>query len=328
MIEEIFITANEKVLIGDINLYPKKLSYPTSVSGDKQITQLKVNNVVLGILYSNIDSFTALQFLEKLKEQLESKFYNLNAQHVLDNYFIIREMVNRLFLENLKGNFKLPALSTNEVHIDVIEIYNGNIQNNIYLCDVFGYCFIKPRFNEKNFLKLIIKKDKNINYLSDYKILDRFNKLEMELNVYDKDLQILKYHTNSNLPFKIQYTSELITISADNIYFESLDIIIPLKYQSNEMILEQSKGAIKFIEEEEKVIWSFKKHYLVKENLKIKIGDIKDLLKTIPIQVKSKICKTDKNILKIEKAICLDNQSIDIWIKYDICGGNINFWEQ
>lgn len=149
-------------------------------------------------------------------------------------------------------------------------------------------------------------------------------KLEMELNVYDKDLQILKYHTNSNLPFKIQYTSELITISADNIYFESLDIIIPLKYQSNEMTLEQSKGAIKFIEEEEKVIWSFKKHYLVKENLKIKIGDIKDLLKTIPIQVKSKICKTDKNILKIEKAICLDNQSIDIWIKYDICGGNIN----
>ncbi|EQB60013.1 hypothetical protein NAPIS_ORF02429 [Vairimorpha apis BRL 01] len=43
------------------------------------------------------------------------------------------------------------------------------------------------------------------------------------------------------------------------------------------------------------------------------------------ITIKFKIVKTNNNILNIRKAVCLDNQTVKVWVKYDMCSGNSEY---
>lgn len=325
MIEEIFISSNDKILLGNPDLYPKSPSYPTHTTGNSQYTQLKVNNISLGILYSNIDVFIIIEYLQVLKKNLESRFNIINEEIILDNYFIVREMVtkNCLRISEEEKLSKLPVLSTNEIFIDVIETYNAVIYKNSINCDVYGYCFVKPRFNEDNFLKLLIKKDKKIDYISNYKIIERFNKLELELNVSNKDLQILKYKAKGTLPFKFIAENDSYILYTDDIKFDNFEVLIPVSPQSKFIKLNSTKG-ISFYDEMENIIkWRFKKEKINKAVLNLKAEYFEIIEDIRPIRILFSVTKTNKNVLNIEKAICIDNTNVDVWIRYDICNGKI-----
>jgi hypothetical protein len=325
MIEEIFISSKDKILLGNPDLYPQNPSYPTHTTGSSQYTQLKVNNIILGILYSNIDVFIIIEYLQVLKRNLENRFNNIDEQIILDNYFIVRELFSKncLRISEEEKIYKLPVLSTNEIFIDVIETYNAIIDKSHINCDVYGYCFVKPRFNEDNFLKLLIKKDKNIDYISNYKIVERFNKLELELNVSNKDLQILRYKAKGALPFKFTQEGDNYVLYTDDIQFDNFEVFIPISAQSKFVKLNSTKG-ISFYDEMKNIVkWKFKKEKICKATLNLKAEYFKNIEELRPIQISFSVTRTNKNILNIEKAICIDNTKVDVWIRYDICNGKI-----
>ncbi|WUR03776.1 AP-2 complex subunit mu [Vairimorpha necatrix] len=326
MIEEIFIILNNEVLIGDISLYPKNPLYPTHVCNNKQLTQLKCNNIILAILYSNIDVFIVNSYLNIIKNNLEQKICILNAKNISDNYFLVREIISEKMICENKIQNKLPTLSTNEIFIDVIETYNGVLGKNYSTCQIYGYCFLKPRFNEENFLKLIIQNNKNINFLSDYKITERFNKLELELDVYDKDIQCLKYKTSGKLPFKFEPIKDGYVLETEDIFFDFLEVHIPISSNNYNINVETSKGAAQISEECDELRWIFKKQKIGKGVLKVIRKDLSDK-KYRNIYFKFKISRTNINILNIEKAVCIDNQYVNIWIRYDACNSKIEFRE-
>ena len=322
MIEEIFIVSNNQVLVGDISKFPKYLEYPTSIYENKQVTQLKCNNINLAILYSNIDTFTILEYLKNLKHYLEENICELTTNNVLSNYFLIREIISEKFVKNYPKKYKIPALSTNEIFIDVIETYNAVLCKDYSSCEIIGYCFVKPRFNEQNVLKLVIRNDAKLNYLSNYKVTERFSKLEIELNLANEDVQILKFKTRATLPFKIECTKQGLNLVTEDLKFDLLEINIPCTFESNQTTFSASKGTIVKSDENDKIKWIFKNEKIGMASLKLQTNYL-ECQSDSNLDINFKICKTPKHILDIEKAICIDDHSVDVWIRYDAYGSKI-----
>lgn len=145
----------------------------------------------------------------------------------------------------------------------------------------------------------------------------------MELNVKNEDLQILKYKKNGKLPFNLEFNQDSINIQSDDTTFDFLQIVIPFSQVYNKLDMEVSKGQIINNEDNNNITWKFKKMKIGTASLKFK--NLSKLIKNGSISANFKISQTNKNILNIEKAICIDNQSINLWIKYDAFGNKVDF---
>ena len=66
MIKEIFIVDdNDKVLYGDPSKFPKRAIYPMNEVNGLQMTQLRINDVRIAVLYGFLDKFSMLSYVQK-----------------------------------------------------------------------------------------------------------------------------------------------------------------------------------------------------------------------------------------------------------------------
>lgn len=348
MIEEIFITYNDKVILGDIDAYPKNPEYPTHVLDNNQLTQFKVNDVVLSALYTDLDVFFVLDYLEKLKGEIENDVSKLNYKNVQEYYFSILEIIHRyqvVIIPKERTN-SFIYIQSNDIYVDVIETYNVVINsgvppkvddilddndeialpslrdNSILRNEVVGFCFVKPSFIDSKTVKLIISKS-NLNYVSKYKVMEKFNKIEVEMDVTNQNLEVFKYATKSknNPPVKLTKEGGGFKLTTEDLLFDFLEIQIPVPEQIKRLNIKNSKGRISHDENKSVVKWAFKNEKVGNSFISFEMETFNKQKYSNEVTVSFSVSKTDKSHLKIEKAVCLGHPGVNVWIKYDLCTG-------
>lgn len=130
MIEEVFIsTINHKVLYGNTILYPKSPKYPLHIVNNgvesKMLSQLRVNDVILSIMYSNFDAFTASKYLVDIKDELENILVRLDSTSINNQYFIVLEILQNIDILIDKNDGEIIDLDKL-----ILEHNSRNIKNN------------------------------------------------------------------------------------------------------------------------------------------------------------------------------------------------------
>ncbi|KAF9762406.1 hypothetical protein NGRA_2037 [Nosema granulosis] len=350
MIEELFITHNGKVILGDPQAYPKDPEYPTHVVANKQLTQIKVNDLEISALYSNMDVFFILDYLEKLTAEIEGEVCTLTYNKVQENYFSILGVVHRyqvVITPREKSN-SFAYIQSNDIYVDVIETYNVVLNrevfpkedvllddsqdivvsnpdpknNTILRNDVMGFCFIKPGFLDTKTVKLIINKN-NLNYISKNKLTEKFNKIEVEMDVTNKSQEVLKYTTKSKSPPPVSLIKEngVYKLTTTEAIFENLEIQIPVPDQIKRLKIKNSKGLASHDENMSVVKWIFKNEKVGRCYISFELETFVDQRCSNEVNVTFTIPKSSNSHMKIDKAVCLGHPGVNVWIKYDLCSG-------
>ncbi|EOB15421.1 clathrin coat assembly protein [Nosema bombycis CQ1] len=348
MIEEIFITQKDVVLLGNPKEYPARPSYPTHVVGDRQLTQYKRNDVNISALYTNLDVFYVLEYLEDLCREIENHTSALTAKTISDYYFKILEIKNNFqYGPKTKENTVFDLIQSNDVYVDVIETFNVVIRNekvqqrniimdspdvqitnsqsidSVLKNEIVGYIFVKPNFIDSKTFKLILNKN-NFDFISEKKVTKKFNKIEVEMDIANETMEVFRYLTKSRNPPPVDLHKEngiYKLKTRDDVIFDHLEIKIPVPQNIKKLKIKNSKGTVLHDEMISVVKWTFKNEKVVRADLSLEIEAFVEEECSNELNVKFCISKSNNNHMKIEKAVCLGNPSVKVWIKYDLCNG-------
>lgn len=318
MIEQIFISDDSnKILYGNQKLLPEILQYPLHIENDKRISQLKINDVILSILYCNYDNFTSAKILQDLKLFLESKILKIDSKTVKENYFLISELLNNINSILISQSFdKERILPDNNAYIDIVEKIHAVIESdgNVIKNCLFGNVICSSGTITQ--LKTIITKSKKYEMImsSKYNFKDHLNRIELEASKLNQDPVILSYSIlNLNHPiisFKKNTKNCYTFICNPNIKFKNLLIKIPFCNSTYAAEIKSSAGTFHFDINSSLVVWEFKDFNFSSESIEIEpkfltLDDFK-----FPIQIEFTISEY------LESGICIESSN----------AGNTQFW--
>lgn len=139
MIEEVFISdLSNNLLFGHSHSFPFKspapmqggphcpLTYPASVHSGRRYSHLRVNDAVLTVRFTDLDSFSATRYLVDLKLYLEDKISKITAESVRSNYFALLELLKtpEIAFGAIHGGAKVfneNARISNSVFVDIVQ---------------------------------------------------------------------------------------------------------------------------------------------------------------------------------------------------------------
>lgn len=299
MIHEVFITnTSQKLLYGNHKNFEMTENYPIDDLGSRKLAKLKINDVILIILFSQIDNFTASKFLADLKCYLESKNLILSNESIASNYFLFLNALQDLEMVGLRD------ISNNSTNV-YIDIYY-NVHTLIYN----GKPIINKIFGEivSDHTEFTINLDTPFEISDSAKIANYH-----EINYNEK----IKFYEDSfkTVFFNVTREDDLFIFESEfKDVFKEIEISIPIGPQALIYKMELSTGKANFQLKSGIVVWKIKNSKFSRETIKI-ISD-------------NNIQEEDRRSILVNFKI---ENSVGLGIKVRSCqnnngGGNKNFW--
>lgn len=323
MIHEVFILDDtKKILFGNPRLYPENPSYPIHETPEGRLCQLRIKDIILSILYSQFDNFTATKILLDLKFQIQSKLVEIDSKSVKDNYFFLTEMlqsINSIHLSKSKdiNKDKIP-LSDNNVYIDVVESVRTIISpdNKVINNSIFGHVISTQGDIEK--VKILISKPKNFKIITStsYKIKDNLNTIELSGENIPSNTSIMSYiiHDVKTPILTVNKTGSAYIFTCNpRLTFKSLKIRIPIGSSIFDADIQTSVGTARFDIDEGEVVWSFKNFFFNTESITIDAKGSRNEEFLKPIKIDLNISEWIETGLRIESC---KTEAKKIWVHY------------
>jgi hypothetical protein len=234
MIQDIFVsTLSNQIIFGNGSKYPEVSKYPIENIGDKTICQLKVNDIILSIVFSHIHSFCASKFLLDLSVLIKSKINILNSESVSKYYFILLELS-----QNPEIVFETPTPKQIQsgINLDIVEdVYTVISKNGIVLkTKISGNILINYKnFQESllkdNMLKVRLNIDDIISYNSPYECIEDLCSVEVVNSVINHPSLISYSSFFKHTLFRLKKVNSSYTFFSDcNLKFSFIKIMIPV----------------------------------------------------------------------------------------------------
>lgn len=309
MIHDIFITTfNDKLLYGNNKTYPLNSEYPLSIYENKKLHKLIVNDVILSILYSQIDNFSALKFLNDLKKFLESKNIEINENSIKNNYFEILS-----YLQNIAeiGIYSEKSSNSEDVYIDIyykihtlLDNKNNSLQNYVYGDIISNVKNFKMKANSEYEIK-IINESKNENEIV-YNDSIKFNNLHFERIMF-----IMNKKDNTFI-FESEYKGTI----------KNLEIKIPIGKTAYQAKIDKSNGKAVFDLENGIVKWTFSNYKFQKESITLNVKKYEQEEEFRSIMINFTIEDETDFGIKIQSCEMIDKSFKRFWVKNTVCSGH------
>lgn len=276
MIQEIFITdLARNVLYGDSRLLPSESSlreYPIEYTGIRRLCKLKVNDVVLAVLYTETDNFTASRFLLDLKSLIEGRISRIDCRSVQKHYFVLLDLLQSSGLV-----FPVYTACSVDACIDVVEsVYtvigdDGHVlKNSIHghvLTDgtdivlLIGKCSAVFKSFEQTFdgTEISCRSDPCISF-----------------SVRDPPRVFFRMHRQEHI-----YTLE----SGFEGHFKYVVVAIPVGKSTYDASMHQSTGSSKLDMRDGVVVWRISRQSFARETIKIHAMGLEEEADTRPIMI-------------------------------------------
>lgn len=326
MIHDIFITdLSYKILYGNPRAFPVDIdgkavakleeNYPVQNLGDKKLSNLKVNDVILSVYYSNTDTFSISKFLLDLKNGLENKISALNTKSVKSNYFIILKYLSDTDLTSVVSPKNFPILGTDNVYIDVIQKVHTLIgtDGRVIKNEVHGEII----HSDSNF-KMVVESEKG-HFKGDFENIQ--GKIEISTSTTNP---ITFYQANFDcVLFRMTRVGDIYTFESDwKGKFGSIEFIIPVGKSAYSAETKHNSGISEFDLKNGLVRWKFTNVIFAKEAIKI----LPRLLQPEKIQDSILINFNIEDIaskdVKIKSCHSFDNANKKYWVKYILQSGH------
>lgn len=331
MIEEIFVVGNDdEVLYGDVSRFPRGLVYPVHETEDLKVVQVAVGDIRIAVLYDMIDKFSALRYIEGLLTRLERRLKVVNRRKILENYFLLFELLNRkesvIIEQGRKG--LIPAMSSSNMYIDVVEYSNFVMDGNkVVLNRTTGCCSLNGSFDDERTIRLVVTRpttSSKVVYKSSGRVAEELNEVRVEVKTRNPRAEIFRYWIQEEVGtlVEIQKESEGYVMSCrEQTEFDHLEVCFPVPRMASKVVRVHSAGRSVYDENSNVLRWVFANEVVKRERISYRVELFEECEDTRPITVRFSAKKTQGTSVRIEKAECTDNQSVVFWIRYSVCSG-------
>lgn len=289
-------------------------SYPIIYLDSSRIAQLRVNDILLNILYQDMDNFQAAKSLLDIKNLIEEKIITLDSKSVQKHYFWLLE---HLCLPNLdlKPEFQNKQ-PTDNLYVDIVQNIHCMSQGETILINkIHGEAFLDNSYSDS--LNILIHKKKPIVVKSTHKIEENREEIKIRcenietpnlFSFYQKDLY-LKY-------FKMKRNKNLITLESEyKGTFKYLEIIVPVGNLAYRAETQASGGKCEFDIKKSLIYWRFRDTVFKKETLKFNISALEMQENENPIIINFRIENADCCAFRLESVVNKSMPSQKIWVR-------------
>lgn len=323
MIQEIFITTPaKKILYGDITKYPHAPQYPTHIMESARLSQLKINDVILSILYTNWDGFTAAKYLLDLRKHIEAKVLALNERNVVENYFVLVELLQGIGIIHKSKAITLPTLiSPENVYIDVVENVHAIVASDgsVIKNSLFGSVIVDKALETP--IKMVVDTGRRYAVMlkTGHEIVSVDNNLTVSGICEQSEALFCMYHV-SMVPttmIKLERVDNRYTFHCGHSQkFKFLTFRIPLPRTTYATKLLYKKGAAEFNLSESYVEWKFNDTQFTEESISIEKSVLEETVDDRPVQIYFNIPGWAETGLRVISCTCPQKPTIKFWITH------------
>ena len=245
--------------------------YPIICLKSSRIAQLQVNDVILNILYRDLDSFQAAKFLLDIKKYIENRIITLDLKNIKRHYFLLLELLHSPAID-FKSEFseKLPS---ENVFVDIVQNIHSQVHGETVMINkLFGEVFLDKGYAES--LEFVIAKKNHLAIKSTHKIEETGNEIKIKCNNIENSSLFSFYQKNLDIQyFKMKRSRNLVTIESDyKGIFRHIEIIVPVGDLAFRAETQVSSGKCEFDIKKGIILWRFRDTVFKKETLKFTIS--------------------------------------------------------
>ncbi|KAM0680102.1 hypothetical protein GINT2_001795 [Glugoides intestinalis] len=256
-------------------------------------SSIKINDVVLTILFQELDPFSAIRFLIDLKTVLEKKIMKITSDTVKKNYFLLLEILKTpettFLLQEKEALFQLK----NNIFVDFVQnvhcvIRNGNVLLNKCYGDVFIsehsqldqylYNFIKFKgasdesvsLDGNDQIEFVFKKEKEVQFKTPYPHEDAGNRVLITAeDLGNRSIMSFSFE-NTFIYFRLNKKGNKYSfVSEYKGKFKLIEIKIPLGCKAYSANANISSGEFSFDQKNGDAYWRFKEKKFEKETIEL-----------------------------------------------------------
>ncbi|KAM0671551.1 hypothetical protein CWI42_020360 [Ordospora colligata] len=329
MIEEIFIVRHDgKILYGDTGKYFGSIGDVVSEDEGAQLLRVRMNDVVVGVLYKSMSGISALKYLERLRIRLERSIGMICEKNVLGNYFQLFRIISKPEKEVRDGRGKhfFAGISNYNGYLDVFERHNAIVdRDRIVMNKAEGSVYLKTVFGEERMIKIAIDKldAQTIEYKSNEVIHNEVNGIKIEIKSSGIESEVFRYYAVRNMrPLVIVYEEEggYVVKCSKPTKFDELVVFLPVPREALKVVHRHKAGSSVYDEVNNVVRWDLSGVVVMSEKIEYYAEGfgVREDMRSIRVHFMAK----DWNdcMVKIESAECVEHP-MNFWIRYAVVSG-------
>lgn len=290
------------------------VKYPITYLKSSRIAHLKVNDVILNILYQGIDNFQAAKFLLDLRGHIEDKIINLTSKTVKRHYFLLLDM-----LQGTEIGYKAhpDSITIKEsVFIDIVQNINCITSGDTTLVNSSqGEIFLDHTGIES--LEVTLEKRDIVATKSTHKIQQEGNLIKIHcVNLENANLLSFYQKNIDMIYFKMKRTGNTVTVESEyKGVFKFIEIAIPVGMHTFKVDPNTSKGKCEFDIKSGILYWRFKESNFQKETVKFNISTLDEDVEERPVTVNFRIENSNNCALKLVNTINPSCPGQQFWVR-------------
>jgi len=329
MIEEIFIVRHdERVLYGDASKYFGSIQDVISESEGARITRVRMNDVVVGVLYRSMSDISALKYVEWLRKRLERSIGMVCEKNVLGNYFMLFRIISKHERELDDGGERhfFAGMNNNNVYLDVVERHSAIVdEGRIVVNRAEGSVYLKTVFSDERMIKVAIGKLNvgTIAYKSDEVVHDEVGAVKIEIKSDGMESEVFRYYAaRSKRLLVVVYGDEggYVVECSEPTKFDELVIFFPVPREALKVVHRHKAGSSVYDESSNVVRWDLSGVVVASERMEYCVERFDAGEDMRPILVHFMAKNWNDCMVRIESAECIGH-SMNFWTRYAVVSG-------
>ena len=289
-------------------------NYPITFLPSSRIAHLKVNDILINILYQGIDNFQAAKFLLDLKSYIEDKIITLNATSIQKHYFLLLELLQTPVI-NFKSN-SIGEQNKDTTYIDIVQnIHFLSEGENVIVNKMHGEVFVDT--NCIGPLDIQIEKKRPMKAKSVHMIEETESQLKIRCENIESQSLFSFYHRNLNVRyFKMVRSRDFVTLESEyKGLFKHIEIIVPVGILTYKVEMRASNGKCDFDIKKGLVYWRFRDCIFKKETIKFSISALEMQTNNLPVTINFRIEDSECCSFKLTNVINREYPTQQFWVR-------------
>jgi len=338
MPKELFIaTENHKILYGNPYKYPETahIEYPVHGYNGKFLSQLKINNIILSVLYSKIDCFSAAKYLLDIKTYLETHLKCLDSRSVKANLRKIVELLemnNECFSEQPGAVWENPLFQRNQ-YIDVIEKVHGILtpEGARHLMIEGEVVISQNNMITEMELELEFENGREVECKSVYDLKKVDGAVKISVDKICSGVSICSYTILNRVAAPIEFhkiDGEYVFKSEISAQFKELAISIPQPETTYSVAIKSAMGEAYYDRETRNVVWRMAGVNFLGETISVEGKTLDDGVCDLPIKVEFSLPNYSHSRMKVKSCKGKEQKKESFWIHYCTQNGRYEIRER
>lgn len=300
------------------NFMAQAYSYPTGMVSGHKYSHLRINNVVLSIMFTDIDNFTATKFLVDLQRFLETKLPKITTETVKNNYFLLLDLLKSPETVILPS-FHKPRIFNENVFINIVQSINyvQNSENQVIKSKIFGEVFLDH--SDVRSLKVSLQLQPGTSFKTPYPFVEDGSSVIISGKALENRNILSFQRRDQPVHIKMEKSGNAYTFrSEEKTKFKFLEFKIPVGMNTYRVDVKISSGEYNFDMSTGMIYWRFNDAFFDKEEIKINLYSLSDEISTDAIVANFKVEDSGNCPVKIDGCVNNLQPSQKFWARSTI----------